>query len=674
MQETITGILGLIKADGSSEALPNINILAQSEDGRLSQQAVSDIGGRFELSVSPGRWLVTFEDNSKLLDGRKAILIDRLSAWPVDVTKNEQHQLARTPVYAAVSAAASLAGWVYCTIKSATGVEETRVGLPDVKLSLVRKDGKEQQFEAMTDANGVFVFEDVEQGEYSLQPVEQRLTELKGADVPRCVLLVDEPADVELKANTPVFREFAYRVLQKTTVSGQVLLRDTEKKPLEGIVITLRSEGETEKRSEVTTNSDGRFEITVFEGKYRLEPQSEYKVGDTVYVADTAKGLLLAVEEGQTLEVRPIFFAPPMQESYHKRIARFIANLLTRRRAMDWVLLFASMFITLVLFMALAWVCWFKGFDLVIDWGFVKFEHWYDYWRTPLAAIAIFYIAIAPMIALPVFKWLLDVWDEYFNQTLSQEIHSARNAQKAIEEELLKKDPDQIVKVVAYSRETLREYYTIGREQAQRSFRNSLIAMWLGFLILLIGVVDSVVPMHEIIIATIEQQETVKEAKVVDAVPSKEARTAVAQQVQGDEVKKQESAAAAADAAKAGQAEPGAKAGLADAIKAAAAVAQDRGGATINNLVLMTGAVIEFIAAIFLWMYRSSLRQLNLFYGKQLRFHGELMAQRLARNMGDKKDEATRAVIDMLFEEHSQTEIEAPSGKGIGQFFKGGSK
>ena len=276
------------------------------------------------------------------------------------------------------------------------------------------------------------------------------------------------------------------------------------------------------------------------------------------------------------------------------------------------------------------------------------------------------------MIALPVFKWLLDVWDEYFNQTVSQEIHSARNAQKAIEEELLEKDPDQIVKVVAYSRETLREYYTIGREQAQRSFRNSLIAMWLGFLILLIGVVDSVVPIREIVIAAIEQQETVKEARVAEAVASKEARTAEAQQVEGDEVKKQE--AAAADAAKAGQVETGVKAGLADAIKAAAAVAQERGGATINNFVLMTGAVIEFIAAIFLWMYRSSLRQLTLFYGKQLRFHSALMAQRLARNMGDKKDEATRAVIDKLFEEHSQTEIEAPSGKGIGQFLKGGSK
>jgi hypothetical protein len=233
---------------------------------------------------------------------------------------------------------------------------------------------------------------------------------------------------------------------------------------------------------------------------------------------------------------------------------------------------------------------------------------------------------------------------------LSKEVGAAIDAQKEIEEQLLKNDPYQIVKVVSYSRETLREYYTIGRNQAKKSFRYSLIAMWLGFIVLLLGVTNAIMPVYQIY----QQFEEVRGEKVTaernqDTLTKQQELLAKGQEkIEGE----------ASEKNKAKEDDKNNTEKKTQVIEATLSEA--------NDIVLLTGAVIEFIAAVFLWVYRYSIRQLTLFYSRQLKFHNVLLAHRLTANMEEKKEETLMKIIDKMFEEKDQPELETPSGKGKG--------
>src|SRR5690606_11204081 len=81
------------------------------------------------------------------------------------------------------------------------------------------------------------------------------------------------------------------------------------------------------------------------------------------------------------------------------------------------------------------------------------------------------------------------------------------------------------------------------------------------------------------------------------------------------------------------------------------------GGDDRNTLVLLTGAVIEFIAAAFLWVYRFSIQQQTYYYRRQLSLHNALLAHRLATTMEAKDDSTKRSV------ERRLQDVEGPSSE-----------
>jgi hypothetical protein len=89
-----------------------------------------------------------------------------------------------------------------------------------------------------------------------------------------------------------------------------------------------------------------------------------------------------------------------------------------------------------------------------------------------------------------------------------------------------------------------------------------------------------------------------------------------------------------------------------------------------NNLVLITGVVIEFIAAAFLWVYRFSIQQQTYYYRRQLRLHNALLAQRLSETMTTSKDEAVKMIVQQLLEDSVLQQMEGPNTSGLGKFFK----
>jgi hypothetical protein len=88
----------------------------------------------------------------------------------------------------------------------------------------------------------------------------------------------------------------------------------------------------------------------------------------------------------------------------------------------------------------------------------------------------------------------------YFDETESdfkEKLDSAKQAQLQAEEELEeieKDDKTGLIQVVKYSRVQLEQYYTIGLRQTQQSFRYSILAMWIGFVMMAAGLLPIVRP------------------------------------------------------------------------------------------------------------------------------------------------------------------------------------
>src|SRR3546814_10095571 len=70
-----------------------------------------------------------------------------------------------------------------------------------------------------------------------------------------------------------------------------------------------------------------------------------------------------------------------------------------------------------------------------------------------------------------------------------------------------------------------------------------------------------------------------------------------------------------------------------------------------DTLVLITGVVIEFIAAAFLWVYRFSIQQQTYYYRRQIRLHNALLAHRLTGDMTQAKDESVKMIVERLLED-----------------------
>ncbi len=286
------------------------------------------------------------------------------------------------------------------------------------------------------------------------------------------------------------------------------------------------------------------------------------------------------------------------EESGVARFARKLANAVNG----PWLMSILSIFAALLVTGVLAWLLW---FELLLDlwaWGYDEFT-----WRSLVAWLPAFYLAIIPVFGLLLIPMLIDFWQEY--GSVSKQVQSARKAQEKLEEQLLRNDPQKLILIIGYSRQMLSEYYGIAMSQAQRSFRYCLIAMWLGFFILIAGVADHFLPLGQIL------------------------STSLGLELQFE--------------------------------------AANRGASlTPNELVLVTGVVIEFIAAAFLWVYRFSIQQQTFYYQRQLRLHNALLAHRVAEGMTVSKDDAIKLVVERLLQDIEMTQMAGPSAAGLSKFFK----
>lgn len=166
-------------------------------------------------------------------------------------------------------------------------------------------------------------------------------------------------------------------------------------------------------------------------------------------------------------------------------------------------ILFAGLLVSLTcaLFLVLAYFMWLKWVPQLWSWGFSD-----PGIHTAVAVIGLIYLAIIPFMTIFIFPNGLAFWNEY--QSAQKELGETREKQTQLQDQLDVNDPQYPVKLVSYSRFMLKEYYIMAMKQAQRSFKYCLIAMWLGFAVLLVGVADYFMPMQSILASTLNFETT----------------------------------------------------------------------------------------------------------------------------------------------------------------------
>jgi hypothetical protein len=134
----------------------------------------------------------------------------------------------------------------------------------------------------------------------------------------------------------------------------------------------------------------------------------------------------------------------------------------------------------------LIYLCWYIWLPSLWSWGFEPTT-----WRSIFSAIGAFYLVCIPFSPLAGSSFIGNILSLYLNEqeeVVAGKFSELNRGQQSIEAELETKDKAGLIPLIRYSRLQLEAYYRIGLDQTHRSFRYSIIAMWVGFIVIISGV------------------------------------------------------------------------------------------------------------------------------------------------------------------------------------------
>jgi len=158
-----------------------------------------------------------------------------------------------------------------------------------------------------------------------------------------------------------------------------------------------------------------------------------------------------------------------------------------------------------ILVAATAWVCWWELLPRL--WAWVGAEQETVQWL--LRMVGALFASII-LLAVPFWGGMAS-WaatEAVFSATVGDEpeaLRRVRQQARETEEDALRRlektDDAGLRPLLRYSRAQLDAYYAMGLGQTRRAFVNAALAMWLGFLILIAGIVLSIGPVEQFNIA-----------------------------------------------------------------------------------------------------------------------------------------------------------------------------
>jgi len=228
------------------------------------------------------------------------------------------------------------------------------------------------------------------------------------------------------------------------------------------------------------------------------------------------------------------------------------------------------------LFVLLLPIAYYSWYDLPQRlWDFANEEKW----RWIPSFFGFFFLFAAPFwatgLAVGVAGFVADISFEIQDSAIQRVKESVRETEQDAIDRLEQSDTAGLLPLLRYSRAQLDAYYEIGLKQTRGSFFNAVLAMWLGFLLLLIGIALYVGPVERLNLTRPPQD--------------------------------------------------------------------------FNILILSGAAIVEFISALFLWVYRSTIAQLTYYYRLQMHNHTSILCFRMASTMAQ-PDETKRLIIEKILE------------------------
>jgi hypothetical protein len=153
-------------------------------------------------------------------------------------------------------------------------------------------------------------------------------------------------------------------------------------------------------------------------------------------------------------------------------------------------------FLLFPLVIALVGFAWLWAIPKEWAWGFDPLS-----WVAIPASVAIFFTATMPLVlfvpAAEAVKVVLAAFLEEQDAEIAEAMGKVRDAERKVDPNPDEVDPAGLMPIIRYSRAQLEAYYTIGLTQTRNSFLNSVIAMWIGFLIIILGIAQYVVPFEQ---------------------------------------------------------------------------------------------------------------------------------------------------------------------------------
>ncbi len=143
--------------------------------------------------------------------------------------------------------------------------------------------------------------------------------------------------------------------------------------------------------------------------------------------------------------------------------------------------------------LALAYLSWFVWLPQLWNWGFKPLSFY-----AVLSVLGALYLGILPFVPIYSFRGtisgILQLYAEDAKTQAGVQLQSIEQKQANFESVIGQKDTEGLLPLVTYSRLELEQYYLIGIEQAQKSYNNSIVAMWVGFVIIIFGIVSYILP------------------------------------------------------------------------------------------------------------------------------------------------------------------------------------
>lgn len=236
------------------------------------------------------------------------------------------------------------------------------------------------------------------------------------------------------------------------------------------------------------------------------------------------------------------------------------------------------------------YIFWFVMIPDLWNW---MLEGWWHFLPAFFGFVFLFAIPIwVVMHGITTANKLLDIYFTIEDSDAKEARENARETEDEAIQRFRGSDTGDLLQLLKNSRSDLEAYYTTGINQSRRSFRNSVLAMWLGFILLFCGLALYVAPVEQIGI------------NIPDP-------------------------------------------------------------ATFNYLIIGGAAIIEFISALFLWVYRSTSVQLNNLYDREMHTHTVVLCYKIASTLKD-SDESKKAIIEKVMDRQwTFGTIEKPSSNNF---------